>query len=265
MDIPFSKWYPAIEKRRSRRLFDLNCPIEPDKLAALDRVCKQFVPFSGARACLVNESGYDIFKGIVGSYGKVKGPPGFIAFIGNMNRTSVQEEVGYTGEGIILEATSLGLNTCWVGGFFRPEKVASIVEIKSNERVLAVTPVGYALKSGALEEDLMTGFGRAHRRVPISNLIGGLKHDSLPEWIRTAIKAAQIAPSAVNRQPWGFEVQGNSIIVNIRTGGPEFNVAKRLDCGIAMMHIEVAALYFGIKGEWGFLEAPRVARFRALV
>ncbi|KKL04715.1 hypothetical protein LCGC14_2613280, partial [marine sediment metagenome] len=53
-----------------------------------------------------------------------------------MDSASVQEEVGYTGEGVILEATALGLNTCWVGGFFKSKSVASLVEIKSNERVL---------------------------------------------------------------------------------------------------------------------------------
>lgn len=108
MDIPFSRWYPAIEKRRSRRHFDTCRLVEPDKLSALDGVCKQFMPFPSARSCLVTEFGEGIFKGIVGSYGKVKDAPAFIAFIGNMDNPSVQEEVGYTGEGIILEATALG-------------------------------------------------------------------------------------------------------------------------------------------------------------
>src|ERR1035437_5595907 len=113
MDIPFSRWYPAIEKRRSRRHFDPGRPVEPDKLSALDLVCKQFVPFPSVRTCLVNEPERDVFKGAIGSYGKVKGAPAFVAFIGNMENASVQEEAGYTGEGIILEATALGLDTCW--------------------------------------------------------------------------------------------------------------------------------------------------------
>jgi hypothetical protein len=140
--------------------------------------------------------------------------------------------------------------------------VASLVEIKNNERVLAVTPVGYARRYESLEEKLMTGFGRTHRRVPISRLIGSLTQEGLPEWIRASIQAARLAPSAVNRQPWGFDVQDGSITVYVRTGGPEFTVSKRLDCGIAMLHIEVAALSFGIRGDWQFLKAPQVARFK---
>ena len=154
MDIPFSRWYPVIEKRRSRRHFDASRAIEPDKLSALDTMCKRFVPFPSARLCLVTESVKDAFKGIVGSYGKIKDAPAFIAFIGNMDSDFVQEEVGYTGEGVILEATALGLNTCWVAGFFKPESVASLIEIKRNERVLAVTPVGYASRFESFEEKL---------------------------------------------------------------------------------------------------------------
>ena len=120
MDIPFSRWYSAIEIRRSQRLFDPNRAIESEKLETLNAICKQFTPFPLARSCLVTESVQDVFKGLIGSYGKVKGAPAFIAFIGSMDDPRVQEEVGYTGEGIILEATALGLNTCCVGGFFRP-------------------------------------------------------------------------------------------------------------------------------------------------
>ncbi len=261
MDIPFSRWHSAIKKRRSRRHFDPHRPIEPDTLAKLDTLCNQFTPFPNTRSRLVTKSVDNVFKGIIGRYGKIKGAPAFIAFIGDMNSQFVQEEVGYMGEGIILEATALGLNTCWVGGFFRPESVASLVEIGSKERILAVTPVGYARKFESLEELLMTGFGRTHKRLPISKLISGLGKEKLPDWVRASLEAARLAPSAVNRQPWGFNVENDGITVLVRTSGPEFNVSKRLDCGIAMLHIEVAALSSGVKGDWKLLESPRVGRF----
>jgi len=264
MDIPYSRWYPVIEKRRSHRHFDSNRPVEPEVLATLDSVCKQFKPFSHARACLVGVSVEGVFKGIVGSYGMVKGASAFIAFIGKMDDPYVQEEVGYTGEGIILEATALGLDTCWVGGFFNREKAGSLVEISNNERVLAITPVGYALKSESLEGKIMTGFGRTHKRLPISTLAGGLEIDKLPEWIKASLEAARLAPSAVNRQPWGFNVEDDGITVFVRNSGSDFGVSSRLDCGIAMLHIEVAALNSGYKGEWEFLQSPQVAKFKVV-
>jgi len=211
---------------------------------------------------LVTESPERVFKGAAVPYGKIKGAPAFVAFIGNMDSPYVQEEIGYTGEGIILEAAALHLATCWVGGFFRPEVAGALAEISESEKVLSVTPVGYTRKHQSLEEKLMTGFGLSHRRKSLSVLITGLEETDWPEWTKTALKAARLAPSAVNRQPWRFYVEPDSITVSVDKPGMEFNVAKRLDCGIAMLHIEVAALNYGVPGKWEFLEAPQVARFR---
>jgi nitroreductase len=262
MDIPFSRWHLVIAKRRSRRHFDANLPIAPETLAALDRVCNQFAPFPHARSRLVTESAETVFKGIIGSYGKIKDTPAFIAFVGDMGDPFVQEKVGYTGEGIILEATALGLDTCWVGGFFRREIAGSLVKVSNNERVLAVTPVGHAREFESWEEKLMTRFGRSHNRLPLSKLVRGLPREKWPDWVSTCLEAARLAPSAVNRQPWGFDVQENSITVFVRTGGPGFNVSKRLDCGIAMLHLEAAAAGCGCRGQWEFLPSPEVAKFK---
>jgi len=210
---------------------------------------------------LVTESPDKVFKGAIGPYGKIKGAPAFIAFIGNIESHYVQEQVGYTGEGIILEAEALHLATCWVAGFFRPKVAASLAGTSESERVLAVTPVGYATKRKSVEEELMTGFGLTHRRRPLSGLVTGLEESEWPQWIRTTLEAARLAPSAVNRQPWRFHVEPDSITVSVNRLGREFGLSKRLCCGIAMLHIEVATLNYGRRGKWEFLEAPQVARF----
>jgi len=261
MEISFSTWHSAIEKRRSRRRFDPDLPITLETVAALEKVCSEFTPFPGARSRLVTESYDSVFKGVIGSYGKVKGTQTFIAFIGDMDDQFVQEKVGYTGEAIILEATALGLNTCWVAGFFRPEVVTSLIEVNKSEQVLAVTPVGHSREHESWEEKLMSRFGRSHNRLPLSRLVRGLPDERWPNWVNVSLEAARLAPSAVNRQPWGFDIQDDGITVFVRTGGPEFNVSKRLDCGIAMLHLEVAAMSSGCKGEWEFLPSPQVAKF----
>jgi hypothetical protein len=262
MDIPFSTWHSVIEKRRSRRRFDPNLPIAPEAMAALDNICNRFAPFPQARSRLATDPVRTVFKGIIGSYGRVKGAPAFIAFIGGMDDPFVQEKVGYTGEGIILEATALGLGTCWIGGFFRPEVVTSVIDVSDEEQVLAVTPVGYARQSESWEEKSMTRFGRSHGRLPLSRLARGLPREKWPGWANVSLEAARLAPSAANRQPWGFDVQDDGVTVFVRTGGPEFNVSKRLDCGIAMLHLEVAAASCGCRGEWEFLPSPQVAKFK---
>ena len=264
MKIPAARWYPVIKTRRSRRQYDALRPVPEGVFTDLKSACDDFRPFPGTRAVLITKNADEVFKGVIGAYGKVKDAPLAIAFIGDMSDAHIQEKLGYMGEGIILEATVLGLATCWVGGFFKPEVVTSLIKLEKGERILAVTPAGYAVNQETLEEKVLTGFGNTHKRKPLSSMITGLPENEWPEWIKSALEAARLSPSAVNRQPWGFHIKTDSITVSVRTAGPDFNVSKRLDCGIAMLHIDVAAQNSGINGNWQFLDNPRVARFKIL-
>jgi len=265
MEIPAERWYKAIGVRRSRRQYT-NAPVESIIVKKIEDVCNQFTPFSSARSVFINHSANRVFKSIFGSYGKVKGATSFIAFIGDMNDPYIQEKVGYTGEAIMLEMTALGLATCWIGGFFRPEVTAKLIGLKSSEKILAVTPVGYAVKTLTWEERVMSGYGRAYQRKSLCEIVTNynvIKDDS---WTKLALDAARIAPSAINRQPWRFTVEFNRITISVNKPGIEFNrfdygISKRLDCGIAMLHVEVAALFQNITGQWKFLQSPDVATF----
>jgi len=261
MEIPFVRWYEAIWKRRSRRYFTSK-PIPPEILEGLDFICTNFKPFNSVRSVLLTESYDAIFKGAVGNYGKIKGAPSIVAFVGDVDDKNVYEKIGYTGEGIILEATSLGLGTCWVGGFFRPDVAASIIKTKENEKVIAVTPVGYPEDKMTFEEKVMTGFGITHKRRPLKEILSGVEESKLQPFIKQALDAARVSPSAVNRQPWRFHVKADAITVSTDNLKDTFNIPKRIDCGIAMLHIEVALLNFGISGKWEFLNPPDVARFK---
>jgi nitroreductase len=259
MEIPYPRWYPAIALRRSRRRY-LTSPIPDQSLSALRQICLGFRPFPEARVELVVGSVDEIFKGILGSYGKVVGAPAFLAFIGDIQSPAVQESVGYTGEGIILEAVSQGFSTCWVTGMFRPEVAARVAGISPSEKVLAVSPIGFASLTSPFAEKMLTGFGRAHKRKPLSDLVSGLPEKDWPDWIKIALQAARLAPSAYNRQPWRFEVDSDSIVISVdRTH--DIGPSRRLESGMAMLHIELGALEKGRQGKWKTLESPRVARF----
>lgn len=262
MEIPFSRWHAAIPRRRSRRRYD-STSVGAAQLAQLQTVCREFRPFAQVRAEVITESPDDVLRGIVGSYGKVKGAPALIAFIGDTTEPDINEKIGYVGEGIILEATAMGLGTCWVGGsmFFRRGVAESIVGAGENERVFAVTPVGYAAKELSMGERAQTAFGMFHRRKSLLELVNGLEEKEWPQWMKAALEAARLAPSAINRQPWRFHVEPNRITVSVDSSLVEWGISKRLDCGIAMLHIEVAALDSGVRGRWELLKAPEVARF----
>ncbi len=248
MELPVETWYDAIFIRRSRRKYKKDA-IPQDKLAHLASICESFRPFPEARAVLVNEPGEKVYRGFVGSYGKIENAPAYVAFIGDMGFPRVQEAVGYTGEGIILGATSMGLGTCWVGGYFYPEAVAHRISIELNERILAVTPVGITLDSFSFQEKLMTGFGYMHRRKRLKEMVTGTPRQ---DWMKTALEAARLAPSAVNRQPWRFFLSDNTISVTPDKDRDTDKISRRLDCGIAMLHLELGARYSGIIGRWTF-------------
>jgi len=257
MNLPVEAWYGAIFIRHSRRAYTGQFP-EEEKIVRIEKVCREFRPFAEARAELVRSRPGQIFKGLIGQYGRVNDAPCYAAFIGDMSSPRVQEAAGYTGEGIILEAAALGLNTCWVGGFFRPEMVMHHIPLQENEKILSVTPIGYAIEKKGFSEKSLSVFARSHRRRTLGDLTDG----SIPEpWMEKAIEAARLAPSAVNRQPWRFHIKENTVIVltdNRRSSSP---ISKRLDCGIAMLHFELGARAAGVYGHWEFLDPPEVARF----
>ena len=108
MEIPVNSWLNAINVRHSRRAFTGES-LPEDKLHRLETIANEFKPFRGARAVVVKDPPENVFKGAIGSYGKVKDAPHFIAFIGDTSVLEVQEVTGYLGEGIILEATSMDI------------------------------------------------------------------------------------------------------------------------------------------------------------
>ncbi|MBS3976091.1 MAG: nitroreductase family protein [Syntrophomonadaceae bacterium] len=259
MEIQAIDWYKAIFRRKSRRQF-IDKGIPAEVFQRLENACSGFRPFAGVRAALVHRNAEEVFTGVIGSYGKIKGASAYIAFIGDMGDPFVQEKVGYFGEALILEATVLGLATCWVGGFFRAKTAARHVSCQNNEQVLAVTPVGYVDADKTNEEKIMSGFVSSYNRKPLDRLIINPLAPR-PEWAKAGLEAARLAPSAVNRQPWRFQLEEASVLFLTDRAPNITNISKRLDCGIAMLHFELGALSLGAKGKWEFLPPPEVARF----
>jgi nitroreductase len=257
MELPVERWYPAIFKRHSRRDYSPAAP-EEEKLARLEEVCRDFRPFPEVRLELVRKSTELIFRGLVGRYGRVNGAPMYVAFIGEMSSSRVQEAAGYTGEGVVLEATALGLATCWVGGFFRPESVRSQVDVRRREKVLSVTPVGYARPEKSRQEKIMSRLVSSQSRQPLARLVRG---EITSSWMEKALEAARLAPSAQNRQPWRFRLERDGVYITADRSLSTTSISKRLDCGIAMLHFELGVLAAGVRGRWEILPPPYVGKF----
>lgn len=280
--IDLEGWYQAIFQRHSRRQYNGH-RLTPQEKEVLIRACADLA-FPDAdppatHAVFVDEPPEDVFRGAVGAYGKVTDAPAYLAFIADESDPNCQEKAGYLGECLVLEAVSKGLDTCWVGGYFRPEKVARQLRLVGRERVVAVTPVGHATPETTFAERSLSGLARSHHRLPLTALLdrkspgmaplgaipvshrGETALASLPPWALVAVEAARLAPSAVNRQPWRFAVEPFALTVRCRMPFPSFGISPRLDCGIAMAHLELGAAHAGARGRWEFLPYPGIARF----
>lgn len=62
-------------------------------------------------------------------------------------------DVAIVMEHLVLEATNLGLGTCWLGIFDETE-VKELLKIPAEIRVVALTPLGYPLSAGGVVGDV---------------------------------------------------------------------------------------------------------------
>lgn len=253
-------WYEQIPLRHSVRSYD-GRPV-PDEV--LDGIRPFLSGFSelcrGARGVILDDAG-ELFTGILGPLGVITGVSVAVAFAGDLRVPEHMEAVGYLGEGVILQATSLGLGTCWVSGTFDRQRAASRVKLGPHERVLAVTPLGYASERENPGQRLLHSLAGSSRRRPLEAISGGLEQRKWPSGLREALEASRLAPSAMNRQPWFFRVAGDCVTLLVRGAGSAYGSSRRLDCGIVMLHFEVAARATGLEGRWEWERPPAVARF----
>ncbi|MEM2143569.1 MAG: nitroreductase family protein [Candidatus Thorarchaeota archaeon] len=257
MSLPVQRWYSAIPSRHSVRRYSGE-QVPEEILDELDRVVTGFRPFRGARAILVRRPTMKFVRRFVGVLDK-SGVVHYVAFLGDTTDDHAQEVAGYIGEGVVLEATALGLNTCWVAALLRKENIAREVGATPDEEVLAITPIGYAENIAERLDDHGIKTVRPHRRKDVAELIySGEKTGA--EWVHRAIEAARLAPSAVNRQPWRFSIGTNSITISAAPTRYDFGVSPRLDCGIAALHLHLGALSAGVECTLDLLDPPDVAR-----
>jgi nitroreductase len=256
-------WYDAIAVRRSRRRYS-DRKVAAPALEALTAFAERFRLAPGARVALVAGGG-DVFTGMLdrfgGAYGRVEGAPLTAAFIGPQESDL---QIGYVGEAFVLEATRLGLGTCWVAGMFDRKGAAGLVKLHRGEHVFAVTPVGHPVEHKRMVERVMSKAVRsaARRQVeeiaPLLMRTSGHGHPAWPAWAVTAVEAARLAPSGANKQPWRFSMMHDALVMGHaeRTGW-----TAPIDFGIAMLHVELGAAREGVHGAWERLEEPLVARF----
>ncbi len=158
------------------------------------------------------------FNSMMAHYGKFDGVNNYIALV--REKSKPDESLGYYGEQIVLKAQELGLNTCWVAMTHGKSKA----QIDKGEKLVCLISLGYGKTAGA-----------AHKSKKLSEVCNYKK--DMPEWFLFGMEAALLAPTAMNRQKFYFELlPDNSIKITCGKG-----LYTKLDLGIVKYHFEVVS------------------------
>lgn len=240
----------AIDVRASRRAYDRTM-LTPGESTGIRRFCAEYRPFPGARVELIEDPRLDAFDAAGGGYGRITGATAMVVVIADATIAAGDTNAGYIGEAAILEATRLGLSTCWTHRYFSAPKVTPHLKMAYGEHIIAASPVGHAKASPSLSERVAGMDKRSSGRLPLEVLAtsGCVSHAG--GFYRKMLEAARLAPSPMNRQAWRFSLdQAGRLCVSTAGADPMMGLSGRVDCGIAMLHMDVAAQAEGFEGRW---------------
>lgn len=220
----------AVRRRYSRRSF-LAAPITAADRSILTAAIERYNSVSGLSIQFI-EDGSEAFKGIRRSYGLFHGVQSYFAMVGKTSDPDLKDKIGYYGELLVLEATKLGLGTCWVGGSYDKKKCPC--RVTEGEELVCTIPVGKVEEQQSLREKVI------HRAIHRSskNAEDFYTTDAIvPAWFSAGVEAVRIAPSAVNAQPVRLTYKAGKVTIYVEDPG----MARLIDLGIAKAHFEIGA------------------------
>ena len=242
----------AIRTRKSRRTFQ-GLPLKKKDADTLNKWIDRFNEESQLKMVLV-EIDENLFKGFSSSLGVFKGVSNYIAVVGDDDIADLEAKAGYYGELVVLEATNLGLATCWIGGSFKKQRVYDILNLNEDERLLCIIAVGYAAEKKSLREMIVSKATSFKPR----KLEEVFKHEGeCPVWVLNGMELVMLAPSSSNSQPIVFTYANEKIVANIQ----KYKDFKYIDLGIALVHFEIGAgvgRWYKENGAWTFMKFEQI-------
>ena len=206
----------AIQNRHSvRRYTDQG--VKGDVLAALQAEVSKCNDKSGLHIRLVTDDP-DTFNGFLAKV-RFSGAKNYIVLAGKES-ADLDEKAGYYGERLVLKAQQLGLNTCWAA-MFSGKKFSA--KIDKGEKIVIIISFGYGVTQGV-----------PHKSKPLESLcrVDG----DMPDWFRSGMEAAMLAPTALNKQKFLFTLSENAVKAECQDGA-----LTKIDLGIAKYHFEAGA------------------------
>lgn len=206
----------AILARHSVRAY-LDTPIDAETVKRLRDELAQCNEEGGLHLQLITDEP-DAFGGFMAHYGKFTGVHNYIALVGKKSR-ELDEKLGWYGERVVLLAQMLGLNSCWVGLTFSRGQAKKNILVDKGEELRAVIALGYGKTQGV-----------EHESRPLRECCRA--SGTMPEWFGRGMKAAMLAPTAVNQQRFRFTLLPDGSVKAESLGG----AYSKVDLGIVKYH-----------------------------
>lgn len=187
------------------------------------------------------------FRGFTRSYGMFKNVSNYLACVIDPSFPNAAERAGFFAQQFVMEAVSLGLGTCFVGGTFSRKDCN--VSVRVYENIPFIVAFGYPEGNPKGIYGFFTGLMHRKDKKPREFFAGP---DSLYEeavekfsFLKTGLEAVASAPSSLNRQPVRLtlrkEERGESLVA-FTTGTYE---KESVDLGIAKFNFAAA-----VGGDW---------------
>ncbi len=245
------------ERHSSRTYTDRS--IESEKQKQLRSAMKELRTID-YRFALIDYKPEDGVK--LGTYGMIKGASAFLVGIMSASLAGDKEaglNFGYAFEHLILKATDIGLQTCWMAATFNSKDIRKFIQINVGENIVMVSPVGYEEKPRMMEKVTRFSAGSDKRRswselfydaevdVPLTRERAG-DYAKILDLVR-------VGPSASNKQPWRMIMSEDGFDLYAGDSGYKEMKGQKIskthnDIGIAKAHFELGAQHFKLVGQW---------------
>lgn len=226
---------------------------------------------------LNNSEVYNALNGKAGYNGIMINAPHYI-IIYSEKADNYIENSGYRASDIILKATDLGLNTCFITMSDRKE-ISKILNIPEGMEITALIALGYKDKDlKNVSNDTKAGGNYSKANVNIADNTPSYRKDleelvfsesfgnsaTLDELMNIGIfeplRTVLFAPSALNSQPWRFILKGGKVFIAVEDTLQTSSYDEKISLG-ALMHYFQSVFetdFFGLKWTFDISNAPEV-------
>lgn len=193
-----------------------------------------------------------IFTGIMGHYGKVLAPAYLV--VSARPEGPFFTQAGYVVEQLVLWLAAQGYGTCWIGIPLNTDEILKRCPLPEKEQYIILLAVGKPMGDTPLMRKV-----EGYQRREMQEMVTG---EILPVY-GPLLKAARLAPSASNGQPWHFVCKPEGIDLYCALGRGlikkrYYHHLNRIDCGIALSHLCLAAWQAGCDTEFNKISGTTV-------